>query len=289
MKVDDLMDAMGKIDARYVTEAEEPYQKKKRKFFANQWIKVGLPITACLVFFVAGGVVLRQTTIYESENETASLPESAEAVEDIAEDVNLAEDMNVAEKAAGNAEDAAEKADEAESVPEGKMAEEVTDAAGTTFYKNEWTQTALEEECADASDAALALQEASNEVEALSGGSEDSHDIAGVFSDSLTKMGFVRQESTSYDGAEKLCFEREKDGAVFLVTYGEAVLSRFGSLFEQKDLRVSTCNGRPVIFVQLDGKAHYLAQYQSGTIFVEIEGEEMTEEEFLEVLEEVIY
>ncbi|MGN0352533.1 MAG: hypothetical protein ACI4ES_12865 [Roseburia sp.] len=271
MKVDELVDAIGKIDAKYVEEAEQPYVRRKSDIRRKSYLKKGLSFAACLGIFIVGGIWLQQSTV---KNQMSSTTDMAEAPQ-----VNqYQESAAMPQEEEGIVESAPEDSDVA-TVEKGGISD--------FFYKNERTDVWVENdgETAQVPQGEAAGDETTNEnrtVEDL----EKNYGI--VLLSELVSEGFDQTGIKANSDSCILNFKQKHGEGSLMITAGRVVTSRFGNLMEQNDLQVSEWNGYQVIFLQLDQEEHYLAQYQSGTAYVEVEAENLTEDEFLEVLKSLL-
>ncbi len=280
MKVDDFIDAMGKVDAKYVAEAQEAFDEKKsgkrRMVWKARSVRRALSFAACVAVLTAGGFWFHKGTMLTTDNSTVDMLE---------------------ESAEGNP---------ADSIAEESTAENQADAA-SAFYKNSWNDVASAEAEGEVSDDVSYKEEVmcpqsacqTDDVGNLSGARREEGVLTQTFLRLAEQGGFVQQgaeesleqqeaeEPLEQQGAVRWEFEREEGGRFCVVESGN-VVSRFGNLLENKDVKISTWKGTKVAFLQIDEEEHYLAQYRSGDDYVEVEAEEISETEFLELLEALL-
>lgn len=280
MKVDDLMDAIGKIDAEYVAEAEETYVGKKPVWKRKAFVKVGAPLVAGFVLLVVGGVWLQQSAILQQISNADEMQEGSmeSAIEgDI--DSSVVENATLTDEAV------------------------VEDEMTSCFYKNDWADVAMNEDETQkneetflapdkdvADQTGMMVQEGSSVSNLQEAAGDEETDVIDLTSEALKFMEdrFTEQEITKGDDSITYRYGREEDEASTVITFSEEVISRFGDLFKQEELQVSQWNNYEVVFLQLDGEEHYLAQYQTGDTFVEVETQNVSEDEFLEILKTLL-
>lgn len=274
LKVDDLVDAIGKIDATYVAEAEQAYVKKKINIRKKSYLKIGLSLVACLGLFIFGGIWMQQSNIADKMSSTADMAETPQVNE-----YQGSATVPQGEVEEGESYESAQEESDAATVENGEIS--------GFFYKNERTDVAVEK---DGEDVQLLLGEASEDKTTSEnrtvGELEEYYGI--VLSSELVSERFKQTRIKSDSDSCILNFKQKHGEGRLMITAGNTVTSRFGNLFEQSEQQVSEWNGYQVIFLQLDQENHYLAQYQSGKRYVEVEAQSLTEEEFLEVLKSLL-
>lgn len=242
MKADDFMDAMGKIDLKYVAEAEEmPRRKKSGKKYA---VRIGISLAACATIFVIGRNYAQRSV---GQNEMSS---------------TAGEECAPEEAMLGSADEATEE-------------EALT---GKTFYFNQ----VKAEEVQALQDAENDQEQEAADTSYPTGGVEyaivEAH--ADEFQNMQLPKDFIFLSQLA-EGDTVIYSYGNTDGTESLqITIAKEFVSQYGNLLEREQYQKSEWNGEDVVVLQIDGEDHYLAQCQASGEVIEFEAENITEEEF---------
>lgn len=340
MKTDAIMDAIGKIDLKYVQEAEE-YRAENRSACRRSaarrshgnYRKV-LPIAACLALILgagayglrydrnagagAGGVPEEGSAdrtgaaVYDSAAESAVQKESGE---DSGAEA-FREEENVMETGTGGAQiyvnEITEVARTCYDIAGPVRTEYYSADALEDYYGTKLMPQTLPED--------LRMSARLSETEKSSIYQEDAAADAGEITDAAANAGMaadlaentdvpaealpagaaeesVTEFAVGYDGEgnvvddnNRLCWQNA-DGTRSLVIAAHTVPAGEVVSFSQKDLRYSSIAGHEVIlthFTDAQEADNYLASYVKNGVTVTVESCGMTQEELLDVLEELL-
>lgn len=276
MKKDDLIDAIGKIDAKYVTEAEEELPVKKPN------IKIWLSAVACVAILA---ISLRA---FDFSGGSKDMAESADMVsQESAEDAEL-----TADKAENEEEDQTGQENAEMDQADGVMADTADELAADIVINEENSMSKTEDLTQGAaSENGFFDKKTMEELIAY----YEYDVVPEKIPEDLTIQSTSDSYGIWYEDQEKTKVLSDANTFVWENTSGNRSLSilittekkfSYEDFAENDAYKSSDVNGKEVTVVRIcqAENNHLVAQYRSGSNYIEIDGMNLSEEEFKSIL-----